>query len=174
MSGKSFALSITLLSLPIGIITYLYAFQPDDCQSYMTDTGQHELSTNLAVAEASIVSDTPEQPNATSSARNITVHNKINKKMITYHKGFFSLEPNFNLSVNDRTVKPGQQLEIPIVDNKINVTYAYDFMGHKKGKKTITFEVPTNKDALDVTFSWKEEPRVNLGNAKALEVKEIY
>lgn len=164
MPRKSFVLSIILLSLPIGIITYQLSLQDGDNQA-------ESIETNVPANEASIVKN-DKQP--IDSSRKITVRNNINKKMITYHKGFFSLTPNFDLSINNQTIKQGQELEVPVIDGKINVTYAYDFMGHKKGKKNIVFEAPPGNDALDITFSWKQEPRIIMGNAKAVEVKEIY
>lgn len=164
MQKNAFALNMVLLSLPVGIITYQLVLQDSE------PTTEH-IETNIPISEASIVKADTQTPDAT---RKITLRNKIEKKMLTYHKGFFSLTPNFELSVNNQPVKQGQQLDIPIVDDKVNITYAYDFMGHKKGKKNIVFQVPAGNDALDITFSWKQEPRVILGNAQALEVKEIY
>ena len=148
--------------LPIAIITYQLALND-------IDPLDSPVEINVAATEATVAKEpTPQRANA------ITIRNSITDKMITYHKGFFSLTPKFNLFVNDKIIKPGQQLNIPVIDGKINVTYDYNFMGHRKGKKSISFEVPTDKNNLDITFSWKTEPRIAIPGAKALDVKEIY
>lgn len=164
MQKKAFSLTAMILFLPIGVVTYQLVLQNN------TDTVA-AIETNVPVAEVDVIKNETQKKDVPTK---ITVRNKIEKKMLTYHKGFFSLTPNFDLSVNDQPVKQGQQLEVPVVDGKVNVTYAYDFMGHKKGKKNIVFQVPAGNDALDITFSWKQEPRIIMGNAHALEVKEIY
>lgn len=172
MPKKKIILSIALLSLPIGFTTYQYVYQTYFFPSTITQT---EIDTTAQVTKTTTLSDvTKKQSNNSPASRSITVFNKIDKKMLTYHKGFFSLTPNFNLFVNDKPIKPGQQLEISIAEDTINVAYAYDFMGHKKGKKSISFEIPTNKDTLNITFSWQKEPRIIIDGAKPLEVKEIY
>lgn len=151
MLKKPFILSALLL-LPISFITYQY-MQNIAVQNNTENTAS--IETNIPVSEVTVTKDNVQMPEESNSTRKIIVHNKIEKKMLTYHKGFFSLTPNFNLSVNDQPVKQGQQLEVPVIDDKVNVTYAYDFMGHKKGKKNIVFQVPAGNEAFDITFSWK-------------------
>lgn len=164
MKIHSFMLSFGLILVPIGLITYQMVLQENEPDI-------ETIETNIPAKDALVIQENIPIPHGTQK---VVIRNKIEKKMLTYHKGFFSLTPNFDLTVNDRPVKQGQQLKVPVVDGKVNVTYAYDFMGHKKGKKSITFAVPENTSELDLTFSWKKEPRIILGNAQALEVKEIY
>lgn len=133
-----------------------------------------EISIALDAQETSVVSDEQVTTPTNSSLRFVTVQNSITKKMLTYHKGIFSLTPTFELFVQDQPVKPGETIKVPIADNKLIITYAYNFMGHKKGKKSIEFEVNPDTEVCNVTFSWHQEPRISLSGAKSISVKEIY
>lgn len=167
MQKKTFLLTFLCLSAPIALLTLKshYSSLPTEADP---------IETCIEAADIVVEKELPQQTAADSQERFVTISNKINKKMITYHKGFFSLTPEFNLSINGTILKPNAHIKTPLVNDTLTVSYDYNFMGHKKGKKSITFQVPKNTDSLDVTFSWKEDPRISLGNAKALEVKEIY
>jgi hypothetical protein len=172
MQKKTFIFGIALASLPIGIITYQLAFQKPDQENTAQENFSEKnlpVETHLDANSASVTKETT----PAAAERVITIKNNISKAMITYHK-IISITPNFTLTVNDQTIKQNEQITVPVIDGKVNVAYAYDFKGHRKGKKSVTFEVPQDKDTFDITFSWKNEPRISMENAQALEVKEIY
>lgn len=175
MSRKNFFVSFIPVSILVGFILYQAVDQQHIVQEIQEEAPDIHIASNIDI-EKTVVTHNADKQEETSvpHTRDVKFHNKITKKMLTYHKGFFSLTPTFNLTVQDEPLKSDQVVSLPIKDNKVTVTYDYNFMGHKKGKKSIDFEIPAQQQEFDITFSWQHEPRIIIDKAKALTVKEIY
>ncbi len=114
------------------------------------------------------------KPTKKHNERVITVINKITKKMISYNKCFVSYAPNFALTVNNQILRPGREQLITITDNKLTVTYSYNFLnGYKKGKRSVEFEINPNQDLYEITFSWHNDWRIIIPQATPQQVNVI-
>jgi hypothetical protein len=164
MSGRFFTLHLTLL---IAAAAVFYC-----CVEKEEKLLHDPIYTNIDTEHADVTQE-QHSDKTQLTGRNVTLRNKITKKMLTYHKGIFSLTPTFSLFIQKHPVKPNEQLTTAVENNILTLSYTYDFIGHKKGGKVIEFELPSNIDTFDITFSWHKEPRVILANAKAISVKEL-
>ncbi len=146
--------------------------EPADAIS-MTKNGLEQNTAPIAGNQAD-GKITPNKQQGQPIKRTITICNGITKKMISYNKSFLSYTPHFQLRVNDIALKPGEQKSIDVEDDKLKVTYTYNFLnGYKKGTKEITFKLqPAQKD-LNVKFSWQNDWRVIIGRATPIEKKEL-
>ncbi len=94
--------------------------------------------------------------------------------MISYNKCFVSYTPNFALTVNDQILRPGRDQLITITDNKLVVTYSYNFLnGYKKGKRSVEFKINPNQDLYEITFSWHNDWRVIIPQATPQQVNVV-
>lgn len=126
----------------------------------------------LAISSLSLCAK--ELVNLTPKQRNIVVTNNIEERMTTYT--FLGTEylPEFHCTINGSPIKPGCKAEIPLVDNKLVVSYRYNFAkGYYKGAKEVIFEVAPDKKECALGFSWSSSSRVLVSGAKPKTIKKI-
>lgn len=111
--------------------------------------------------------------NATA-ARNIKVKNSITDGMKSYKYLFMKIKPTaFSLSVNNVPIEQHEDKAVPILDNKLNVEYKFEFQNGRKGTRQVEFIVPEKLNKLNILFNWKTKWRVQIKGAEPQSIKEI-
>ncbi|MGE0206526.1 MAG: hypothetical protein AB7R69_01630 [Candidatus Babeliales bacterium] len=134
--------------------------------------------------ELSLSTTTTTENKKISLPKTITLQNKITDKTITYQHHWYKPYPSdFKILVNNEPyltlVKGRAKLHAPTIctnDKKIRVQYEWKL--HKFGKtwhhekRELEFEVPEEKQELAIDFSWDDDYRITLENAKRVCVAE--
>lgn len=146
-------------------------------QQYQLSLGDQHLSLSESIPTAPIASSTQEPdtsspseaitiPTVDPQPRLVTIHNRITKKMITYHKAFMSYTPAFSIEINGTLVANEESIAVTPIDNSVQVTYYYNFLnGYRVGFRTIRVTLPDNQDQFTLTFSWKNEHHIIIDHA---------
>ena len=88
----------------------------------------------------------------------VEVTNGITEKMTGYKHFFGTFKPDtFSITVNKQPMKLGETKTFHLPDGKLNVRYDFEYEGHRKGAKIVTFEVPKDMISLSFTFDWKKK-----------------
>lgn len=118
---------------------------------------------------------TPQLPQATPAKRMVSITNNIKPEMLTYkHWIAGNLEPELKILVDGKELEVGKTATVAIENGTLPVQFSYSFMsGYRKGHNEVTFEVPEKQDKLAMTFSWKNDYRIILDNAKPLKKTPI-
>ena len=138
-----------------------------------------ELHKNIPFKEKKAIAPIPQtnKPDTViqaSEERVVIIKNKITKKMITYTKCFVPYTPDFVLKVNGTELKLGEEQSIAIKKNRVTVTFSYNFLnGYKKGTSAVEFDLPESKQECEITFSWKNDWRVIMNDAKPLTITQL-
>ncbi|MEX0849022.1 MAG: hypothetical protein WD055_02240 [Candidatus Dependentiae bacterium] len=183
MHKQLFAYALLFLAFPLTIITIRTSFISSDTlmiqQKKDTVTTQNNTPP-IKVTPASL-SDTTASLDKANNQKNkkttrvVTVKNSITKEMISYSKCFASYTPDFSLTINDQTIQPGEEKKINITNDQLTTSYSYNFLnGFKKGKRTVEFEMPSDKEKFEITFSWEDDWHVLIKNSKPIKKKKIH
>lgn len=139
---------------------------------------KYELKKNTSAAVAQKISGAPQagkpahadmqQTGASvNAAKMVTVTNNITDNMITYMDHWAKPYPSkFNLFVNGKIVKKGEQITVPNGDKELCVGYECEFkkfgiMYHQEKKEK---KVPVCQlgNSAQVTFSWYTPDRIEI------------
>lgn len=107
--------------------------------------------------------------------RTVTVTNNITPEMLVkkHWTGSYTPEP-FAILVDGKKLEAGKTAQVTVEDDTLNVQYNYSFMnGYRKGTSEITFKVAEKQEKIGMTFSWEDDDRVIIENAKAIAKREI-
>lgn len=113
----------------------------------------------------------------------ITIHNKITPAKISYDFCGKN-EPEFRCQINGKPIfsyrakeklvtTSHNSLAVPVENDEVIIRYDYNFGLGYKGAKEITFTVPNNTKEYELEFSWKNQSRVTLSQAKPKSVKRL-
>ncbi len=117
----------------------------------------------------------PQLPQAAPAKRTVSITNNIKPDMLVYkHWIAGKLEPELKILIEGKELEPGKTATVAIEKGMLPVQFSYSFMnGYRKGHNEVTFEVPEKQDKLAMTFSWKNDYRIILDNAKPLKKEPI-
>jgi hypothetical protein len=189
MHKQLFAYTLFLLAFPITIITIKTSFTSSDTFVAIQQRDNTPTKDNTTILDkAPPVNATPVAPTNTpsslektndqkntDSSRAITVKNSITKEMISYSKCFASYTPDFSLTINDQIIQPGEEKKINITHDQLTTSYSYNFLnGFKKGKKAVEFEIPSDKEKFEITFSWKNDWHILIEDGKPIKKQTIH
>ena len=99
------------------------------------------------------------------------VTNSISPNDLGYYQLFSTHYPEeFTLTVNGKAIKNGESIEVK--ENKLTIKYEYSWkvpFGKRTGAKEVTFEIPKDKNEVEITFAgWKASERILISQAKKL------
>lgn len=126
-----------------------------------------------------------EKKNSAPETRLIAIKNDITEKMITYEKHWAKPFPSdFKARINDQeylSLKNGKlqihEKKFSTVKNKIKITYEWALKKFGKlwhhEQKEIEFEVSEKQQELDLKFSWEDDHRISINNAKIIMCSTI-
>lgn len=151
---------------------------------------KHKKNTSVAAQESRVAKDTEKQ----TGERLITMHcvmtphdiqaeyKVLGKSMGKYMPNSFALittqpashevsEKNTLFSYEqEKVTKKLETLPVVIKDNTIEFEYEYSFAcGLYKAKKRASFEVPADADSIEVSFSFNDDRRVLIPQARLLK-----
>lgn len=115
----------------------------------------------------------------TIAERTIAVANAITDDMITYKKHWSGnhTPSTFVMKVNNQEVKNGTTTDVIVKDDKLDVSFNYEFTVCKKayrvGGKKLHYKVPQNVNKVTSTFSWDVNSNLVIDNAELLSSYEV-
>lgn len=147
-------------------------------QKPLQTTTEIPVSTSIPLEESippvvEEATETPAQdvPEQTPITHTIKLSNNITKKMIGYQKAFMTYTPEFSVEVNGEIVPFGQERLVEAPDNKLYITYHYNFLnGYRVGFRTVCVEFAPDTTHTALTFSWKNDNHVILTDALGYSV----
>ena len=113
-------------------------------------------------------------PNKSKVQKTIIMKNNIKLAMIRYKHWSGTYEPTtFIITVNAQEIKPHTEQNVTITNNQLDVRLDYAFLsGIRKGAKTVSFTVHTNKPTLNLSFSWHDKWQIIIENATPYQEKK--
>jgi hypothetical protein len=110
--------------------------------------------------------------------RHIEVKNTITPKMLTYEKHWYKPTPSkFSLFANGTEIKQGSKEFVELENNVLTVCYECEFkkLGilYHREKKEIIFEIPAEKRACTIDFSWDSDNRIAIADATSCKCNVI-
>jgi len=122
----------------------------------------HKLNDQHTLSNESITSHRAQKP--------VTIINKIDESMLKYKHWTGTHEPeSFSIQINGKTVEKGEKYEVTTPHEPLTIRYDYSFAkGMYKGGKTMSYQIDSEKSEADLTFSWNDDPRVIVENAKII------
>jgi hypothetical protein len=162
--------SLTYIVLFLVPFTYLL-----NC---LTTTAKSTTAQTSYTPTATIKKTSPDKNTAKKSTkRTVTISNNITQDMLTYYKFGPNHPAQFSVKINNQDVPQGQAKDIELIDNKVQITYEYEFKRGpvtRKGSKKVEFEVDTDQPDIDLSFSWESEWRVILAHAHPQTMTNVY
>ena len=112
--------------------------------------------------------------NATTRA--IIVKNEITRtSQGKSYLGMHYLPTAFSISVNKNEIAHGEKKELIVENDTITICYEYQFKdGKVKGAKEVLFKLDPKQKQHTITFSWDDQWRLALSDAKPVSCKELY
>ena len=113
--------------------------------------------------------------NTSPQTQTVTVKNNIKPDMLAYKHWTGTYEPSiFTVSINGQTIEQDKEYKVLASDNTLEVRYDYSFAnGFKKEAKIVKFQIETNSNDLNLTFSWNDEWHVIMDHTTPLEAKKV-
>jgi hypothetical protein len=114
-----------------------------------------------------------------STERTVTICNQITDDMLTYKKHWSGHHSpsKFVVCINDQELKKGTMMPVKIKDDKLEITYSYEFRAlgrvQRKGGKRIEFKVPKEVEKVCSTFSWDDHESFVLDKAQLVASYDI-
>jgi len=103
----------------------------------------------------------------------VEVTNGITEKMTAYKHLLGNFKPDtFSITVNKQPMKLGETKTFHLSDSKLKVRYDFEYEGHRKGAKIVTFEIPKDMNSLTFTFDWKKKVKLKTKEKKETSKKK--
>lgn len=98
-----------------------------------------------------------------AQARKIVIQNNITNEMIDYNHWSGLYHPEFSIEINGQKLKPGEEIEINLEYDILDIMYIYSFAhGFCTGKRTCHLTVPLEENHFSLIFTWNEHPHIKL------------
>jgi hypothetical protein len=132
-------------------------------------------------AEASAQVHAQEQPvKPAPKKRTIKVKNGITDAMLRYSHWSGTYSPSMlRIKVNGKWIEPGQELNITLKDNTIQILYIFQFtvgtIVYHDNAQLITYAVEPDAESITLTIKWGEKPTsLQVSNARRVEIVHDY
>ena len=106
--------------------------------------------------------------------RTIKLHNSITNDMLKKKHLLKTFTPTkLIIYVNGKEFKKDETMSIIMKDNKLTISFDYEFLDNKKysGTHEVTFELDPAKNEFDLTFTWNGKQHLLIDGAEAISIK---
>ena len=128
--------------------------------------------------EQPTLSASPEKSKAPSPVHEVKIAVNITRENMTYTKHWTGPHrpKKFTMAINGQDLALSDAFTasdaIKVQGNTVTVSYGYDFEWGYHGTKTVTFEIPDNKDEVKLSFAWDNNPPYHLSLEGVKIIKE--
>ena len=164
---------ITLFHLKIVCLIFvsapIYALPPSDSFTSLIPAPKLIIETPK-VADAKPIKPATSVP----KERTIKLHNAITNDMLKKKHLLKTFVPTkLIIYVNGKEFKQDETVSINVKDNKLTISFDYEFLDNKKysGTHEVTFELDPAKNEFDLTFTWNGKQHLLIDGTDVVLIK---